>query len=83
MHIFNVHVQSFQNENNSNTDKKESSMKNDKNREIETLLLIHEKKTNSTVPLTGNADAEESESSDSEAEMSMPNIAQFEGLLAL
>lgn len=43
------------------------------NREIETLLMIHEKKSSATIPaIPGAVDAEGSDSSDSEAETSKP-----------
>lgn len=50
------------------------------NREIETLLMIHEKKSGSglTAAIPGMGDANESDSSDSEAEMQKPS-ANSEG----
>ena len=53
--------------------KRQTSGRSDMTNEIETLLLVHEKKS-SAAPISGILpDPEESESSDSEAEMSKPS----------
>ncbi|WAR07729.1 T2EA-like protein [Mya arenaria] len=66
--------------------KKESGAKTEVNREIENLLMIHEKKSGGVnlpaIPLAGDT-AEDSNSSDSDAEPSRPQINhQAEGLCA-
>ncbi|XP_053397649.1 general transcription factor IIE subunit 1-like [Mercenaria mercenaria] len=54
--------------------RKDQDNRPDVNREIENLLMIHEKKTNMSVPamIPGVGNAEESDSSDSDAETAQP-----------
>lgn len=54
--------------------RKDQDNRPDVNREIENLLMIHEKKINMSVPamIPGTGNTEESDSSDSEAETSQP-----------
>ena len=54
--------------------RKDQDSRPDVSREIENLLMIHEKKINMSVPavIPGTGNAEESDSSDSDAEVSQP-----------
>lgn len=66
----------------SGVSKKDSDSQSEVNREIENLLMIHEKKTNISVPamIPGVTNAEESDSSDSDLETSQPSAQSIDGV---
>jgi hypothetical protein len=65
--------------------RKDQDNRPDVNREIENLLMIHEKKINMSVPamIPGTGNTEESDSSDSEAETSQPTGTSTTGIIML
>lgn len=66
----------------SGVSKKDSDSQSEVNREIENLLMIHEKKTNISVPamIPGVTNTEESDSSDSDMETSQPSAQSIDGV---
>lgn len=66
----------------SGVSKKDSDSQSEVNREIENLLMIHEKKTNISVPamIPGVTNTEESDSSDSDLETSQPSAQSIDGV---